>query len=280
MAVNKKLFTGRAGPLKVRQLTKPQISELAHGIYHEARHAEQQFKVAQYLAGQEKSDIDIAYEMRIPLPIAKQAKAKPLRGISPMWEEINIFLNEELETALGDDPKDIAKRTQDFRKKVAENNQMIRQVEAWHQEMPLNELIYDHYYKIRGALATITQEAEKRKRGNWDTTKLLPAVNVLKNDVIPQFEREIQRVSAQANRSEMLTHLTDFKKSCVDIVTFVEQQVNSQSLILEFEMISLNAQVIRANLEVAQKHILTEADAYEQGNKVEAAFKAKSGRRR
>jgi hypothetical protein len=271
MAVNKRLFTASAGPVKVKQLTKHQLGELAHGVYHEARHAEQQFKVAQYLAGKGKSETDIAYELRIPVTIARQAKAKPRTYISPEIESLADFADE----ATGGKPGNSKGKNA-----VAAHNEELIQIEAWHQEMPLKDLIYDYSFKIRGALEVIVEEAARRKSGNWNTARLLPAVNVLKNDVIPQFDREIQRVSAQANRSQMLTHLRELRQSCANVVTFVEQQTSRQTLIPELDLIPPNARVIRADLNVAQKHILTEADAYEQGNKVDAALKAKSPRRR
>jgi hypothetical protein len=60
-------------------LTQPQAAELADTIYHEARHAEQWFRMAQLLAGQGKSSAQIVAQMRIPARIALLAFASPIQ---------------------------------------------------------------------------------------------------------------------------------------------------------------------------------------------------------
>jgi hypothetical protein len=276
MKVNTMTLTGPRGPLTIRQMKEAQIMELVGAVYHEARHAEQRFKIAQYLAGQGKSEVYIRIMSPTSMPVAQKAKAKPLVGISRVLEEMTILLGEELDTRLGMDPKDIAKKTQEYRKKVAANNREVQQAQDWHDEKPLDDLIYDRDNKIRDNLDIIIAEADKRKKGNWDTTKLQPAVKVLKDDVLPRVEQEIKRVSTQKDRSQMMTHLVELKKNLTEIIDFVRQQSSSPSLIPEFSLISLNAQVIKPLLTMAYKELLGEKDAFAQGDKVEAVMKAKA----
>jgi hypothetical protein len=60
-------------------LTDEQAADLAGTIYHEARHAEQWFHMAQLLAGQGKTAAQIEAQMGIPARIAALAFASPIR---------------------------------------------------------------------------------------------------------------------------------------------------------------------------------------------------------
>lgn len=279
MAVNSSNYTGKAGPLTIGQLTKQQAADLVESIYHEARHAEQHYRVAQFLAGQGKSEAEIVRKISIPENVAKQAHAKPLAAIGAVDEAMGIYVGEIIESLIGDDPKDISKRTQDYRKKVAENNQEVQQVQDWSLERPLGDLIYDYNYKIRGALFTIQAEAKKRKGGSWDTSKLQPAVESLKKDVIPQFDTEIKRVSSQKNRSQvagfppMVNMLVDLRHSLAQLLDLIKEQTNSQALIPAFDLLETDIRIIPALLSAAYFQLLTEADAYGQADKVRAAMK-------
>lgn len=61
-------------PATVAGLTPAQVASLADSVYHESRHAEQAFRVAQLMARSEHKDaITIAAELQIPLNIAALA---------------------------------------------------------------------------------------------------------------------------------------------------------------------------------------------------------------
>ena len=57
-------------------------AELLTTVYHEARHAEQDFLVARHMA-REKTAAEIAAEHEIPAPVAEAAKASPLPADDP-----------------------------------------------------------------------------------------------------------------------------------------------------------------------------------------------------
>jgi hypothetical protein len=59
-------------------LTEAQAADLADTMYHEARHGEQWYRMAQLLAGQNKTAAEIATQMAIPNNIALSAEAAPL----------------------------------------------------------------------------------------------------------------------------------------------------------------------------------------------------------
>jgi hypothetical protein len=67
-------FAMRGGP------TAP--GELLTTVYHEARHAEQDFLVARHMA-RDKTAAEIAAEHEIPAPVAEAAKASPLPADDP-----------------------------------------------------------------------------------------------------------------------------------------------------------------------------------------------------
>jgi hypothetical protein len=71
-------------------LTVNEMGKLADTFYHEARHAEQYFRVARWMAGEGKSAGYIARELAIPGRIAKAAWNDPLDPIHPLEELLEI----------------------------------------------------------------------------------------------------------------------------------------------------------------------------------------------
>ena len=73
-------------------LSKDEQAAIADTLYHEARHCEHFFMMAQMLAGRGRSAAQIADDLQIPTPIAKAAKDKPLaRGSMPAVEAAGWF---------------------------------------------------------------------------------------------------------------------------------------------------------------------------------------------
>jgi hypothetical protein len=73
---------------KVGDLNREEVGELVDTIYHEARHSEQAFKVAQMKAAEGKKATDIEKELSIPAQIAASAFTRPLKGTEETkgWE--------------------------------------------------------------------------------------------------------------------------------------------------------------------------------------------------
>jgi peptidoglycan hydrolase-like protein with peptidoglycan-binding domain len=67
-------FLGKA------KLTRKELDDFANTVIHEARHAEQWFNMAQLQAGRGKTAREISTELGIPLRIAKEAVANPIKG--------------------------------------------------------------------------------------------------------------------------------------------------------------------------------------------------------
>jgi hypothetical protein len=61
-------------------MTLTEMADAADTIYHEARHAEQWFRMARLRAGAGKKAAEIATELEIPPTVATAAEAKPLTG--------------------------------------------------------------------------------------------------------------------------------------------------------------------------------------------------------
>lgn len=57
-----------------------ELADAADTIYHEARHAEQWFRMARLRAGAGKTAAEIATELELPPSVAKAAEGKPLTG--------------------------------------------------------------------------------------------------------------------------------------------------------------------------------------------------------
>lgn len=74
-------------------LTEQEAADVAETVYHEARHAEQSYRIAQRLAGMGKSAKAIATEMKIAAGIASKAFDNPLKAgsmdalIAEGWHE-------------------------------------------------------------------------------------------------------------------------------------------------------------------------------------------------
>lgn len=71
----------------IDELTQNEAADLANTVYHEARHAEQSFRIARMLAGMEKTAEDIASELPIPQEIAEQAVQSPLKNTADTKKE-------------------------------------------------------------------------------------------------------------------------------------------------------------------------------------------------
>jgi hypothetical protein len=63
-------------------ITNEEAADMANTVYHEARHAEQWYMMAQMLAGQGKKAAKIVTMMGIPAEIAKEAEDNPLESTS------------------------------------------------------------------------------------------------------------------------------------------------------------------------------------------------------
>lgn len=75
--------------LSMPALSDDDASELAQTTLHEARHAEQHFRIARYLAGQGKTAAEILAEDDIPPHIAQAALAKPLTAENGSQAELD-----------------------------------------------------------------------------------------------------------------------------------------------------------------------------------------------
>lgn len=71
----------------VGALSQKHAADIADTVYHEARHAEQAYRVARMLAGQGKSGDDIASELFIPAEVAEKALSDPLKDTKDTAEE-------------------------------------------------------------------------------------------------------------------------------------------------------------------------------------------------
>ena len=248
---------------KIGQLTKEQKTELAGTIYHESRHAEQNYKMAQLLAGQTSSNIQseagkkyektmteskIFLELRIPEDIVKQAMANPLTTFEPWAEKI--------------------------------------QVRMWYLDEKLSELVGDRNHKIHNALKTVIEEARKRRKGSWDIGKLQPAVDILKKDVLPQFDVHLRILFRRHvwafwrnKRYKMVETLRNARDHLSEMIDLIQQQINSSKLKMtdsDFKLIESLAGSISIDLELALAgYTLIEVDAHAVDKKVKEALKGR-----
>ncbi len=94
------------------EVSDAELSDVADTMYHEARHAEQWFRIARWLAGtKKKTAAEIAASMAIPEAVAKKAAAKGL--------------------------KESSKTARKFMGKaaIAEEAKMLTEAEAWHKNI-------------------------------------------------------------------------------------------------------------------------------------------------
>ena len=73
MLINPDNFSQNTTPQVVKDLTKDEIQSVVGTLYHEARHADQDFLVARMLAGKGHNAPEIAAKMNIPVTIADEA---------------------------------------------------------------------------------------------------------------------------------------------------------------------------------------------------------------
>ena len=97
---NPSAFSNRSGVSKVGDLNQAEVAEVVDTAYHESRHSEQYFRIAQMLAGQGKKADEIKTGMSIPKSVADAAATAPLKGDTKAnkqlieeakgWEQITI----------------------------------------------------------------------------------------------------------------------------------------------------------------------------------------------
>ncbi|HEX2569349.1 MAG TPA: hypothetical protein VH877_07300 [Polyangia bacterium] len=77
--------------LSAPTLTERKAAELADTVYHEARHAEQWFRIARLEAGRGRSLGYLTDVLQLPVPVAQQAQAYPLQGESREAQEAALW---------------------------------------------------------------------------------------------------------------------------------------------------------------------------------------------
>jgi hypothetical protein len=91
ISINTAKFSEREGVSKIEDLTQDEVAKIVETFSHEARHAEQAFRVARMMAGQKetatpKQQEDVAKKieekMKIPSGVAGEAVKSPLKGSS------------------------------------------------------------------------------------------------------------------------------------------------------------------------------------------------------
>jgi hypothetical protein len=90
--MNTKSFSERANITKVGELNKKEVTDIVDTIYHEARHAEQAFRIAQMRAQNGDAADKIEREMSIPPAVAQAAVANKMAGDDQVkgWEAFMV----------------------------------------------------------------------------------------------------------------------------------------------------------------------------------------------
>ncbi|HLP91516.1 MAG TPA: hypothetical protein VK184_23395 [Nostocaceae cyanobacterium] len=89
MYINISLLSTNIQTSTVGELHQNQVAEIANTIYHESRHAEQTFLIAQKLAGEGKNIQEIEDYLIIPEEVAAAAAKQPLKNTGGNQELIN-----------------------------------------------------------------------------------------------------------------------------------------------------------------------------------------------
>lgn len=85
---NPEEYTKRPEVTTIGQLTREEVAALVDTIYHEARHADQWFRVARVWAGRGCTASEIANGLNIPEEIATKAAIQPLSGNTTFADEL------------------------------------------------------------------------------------------------------------------------------------------------------------------------------------------------
>lgn len=77
--INMTVFSKRRDISTLGDLKQEEVAQMVDTIYHEARHSEQFFRIAQMRAGEGKSAETIVRNLSIPLEVAQAAVKSPLK---------------------------------------------------------------------------------------------------------------------------------------------------------------------------------------------------------
>ncbi len=260
IVVNKK-------PLEKDTVTTAELTDMADTMYHEARHCEQWFRIARWLAGTKgKKAKDISTEMGIPENIAKKAVANPLKTSSALASKF------------------ASKST------LAMEKKMLAEAAAWYEN------IYGTGHDTRNAVLNNLQptgDAYREAKKKYDDGYL--AANQKNNESAAQFAAlKLTWEKAQVNFDEFLAKykkdVKDGKAGVGDIAVaaFLENlrdaaEINKDAALQRWETDYAAVKKLTDDLEgttdAADKaykkytSLTEEADAWKLGGRVQDAMK-------
>jgi len=236
--------------LEVPNISKDQFASLINTMYHEARHCEQWFRSARWLAGMGRSNAAIAHEMQIPLDVADSACQNQLLPVSDFDELVALSIRPIPYIAL-------EKRRMELAEAKEWYNSVYGKGDVHRRKTFRNfDLLKEHKKKID---EKILAEDEFIFNKNADLEKMQQVYEALKT--VPEL---LMTASAK--------HETDVK-----IVLHNIELLKNEIFVLEIliQYTKLERENLDSKYFAAYKALPEETDAWAVGDNAEAKYKEK-----
>jgi hypothetical protein len=225
----------------VGALTEDRAASLASTIYHEARHAEQTFRVARMLAGEGKDVQTIVAELGVYEPAAAEAKKNPLAN-SPETD-------------------------QEFAQAKAWRNILTGDYEQYRIEVS----VYDTF--VSDTLELMRGATEETITTTW--TKITDFMDyhfVSTDRFFKQEEKRLEGMQGDPTANILLqdAHIINIQN---DQLAVAWAEVKDKPSLASVQMLMEPFSTLSSLLFRAYEHFPNEKDAFRVGGKVEEAFK-------
>lgn len=253
MKINTRKFSWNTDTSTVGQLTTNEVAEIVDTFYHEARHAEQYFRMARVLAGQGKKVEAIKKELDIPEDVAKEAAKYPLAS-------------------------------------SADNDEMIAQAQEWQKiavGIHADYKVFINNFDDEAKDAQDTAESAKGSNLEEAKGKLDTAITQWSGEAatspVKFIQSEIDRINHISNKTEMdktiLKYLTDIQKLLLAVIQ--KWKDNKTRDLASVNNLGKDLRALHDVTFQAYKNHEHEKDAWAVGRAAGTAFKsqaAKSGK--
>lgn len=261
LKVNPNDFSQDTSKTKISELTKAEAAEIVDTFYHEARHAEQWFRMAQAKAGEGWDADKINSKIGIPKTIAEEAVKAKLPPLTP-----------ELRAAIaGLFGEGIAKVIEDVYGQITGFYESVYGANSKYRGLILNST-------FRTQINTVRDQSRAVTSANHATTKstLAPIMTDWETNTLPnKIDTEITRIEAISSKSDndnkMLTHLKAMKTGMESVIALWKADDSVDGI----KKLAAEAGKVASARYAGYRDLPEEADAWAVGGAVTTAYNAK-----
>lgn len=168
---------------------------------------------------------------------------------------------------------------------IATHVATVQETERWLAQEQLEDFVYDRRGTIETTLDALATEAGKAGGADGMDIAAIRAQREPMNQIVTDIDRELKRLAGEPDRAAMVellrelrTHLFDLGAAVTALVALEKEPPTRQpaaEIAAKAEMVELLVEMVKLHLSGPMyRQLLTEADAYRQGRRVQSAWGA------